>query len=107
MIDLSISLGNLLTMGTMIVVATGFIWANKMQTRVLEIRMELQEKLMVGIATEMSKIEQILIALAQAAGRMDRIEDHLRVTDGRIEELRTRCIALTTITRPHPPAVEP
>jgi uncharacterized coiled-coil protein SlyX len=107
MIDLSISLGNLLTMGTMIVVATGFIWANKMQTRVLEIRLEQQEKLMVGIATEMSKIEQILIALAQAAGRMDRIEDHLRVVDGRIEELRTRCIALTTITKPHPPAGAP
>jgi uncharacterized coiled-coil protein SlyX len=102
MIDLTISLGNLLTIGTMIVVATGFIWADKMRTRVLEIRLEQQEKLLFGMSTEMSKIEQILISLAQAAGRMDRIEDHLRVTDGRIEELRTRCIALTTITKPHP-----
>jgi uncharacterized coiled-coil protein SlyX len=101
MLELTISLGNLLTIGTIIVVATGFIWANRMQTRVLEIRLEQQEKLLFGMSTEMSKIEQILINLAQAAGRMDRMEDHLRVTDGRIEELRTRCIALTTINNPH------
>jgi uncharacterized coiled-coil protein SlyX len=102
MLELTISLGSLLTMATMIVVATGFLWAIKLHTRILEVRMELQEKLMVGMTTEMSKIEQILISLAQTTGRMDRIEDHLRVTDGRIEELRTRCYALTTITKPHP-----
>jgi hypothetical protein len=102
MLELTVSLGNLLTIGTMIVVATGFIWADKIRTRVIEIRLEQQERLLFGMSTEMSKIEQILISLAQAAGRMDRMEDHLRVTDGRIEELRTRCLGLTTINKPHP-----
>jgi hypothetical protein len=101
MLEPTISLGNLITISVIIVSATGFILAIKLHTQLLEMRMEQQEKLLFSITSEMSKIEQILISLAQAAGRMDRIEDHLRVSDGRVEELRTRCILLTTIPAPH------
>jgi hypothetical protein len=102
MLELTVTLGNLITIGVILVSATGFIWANKLQTQILEIRMEQQEKLLLSMSSEMTKIEQILISLAQAGGRMDRIEDHQRITDDRMEELRTRCIALTTIPTPHP-----
>jgi len=90
MIDTTINLGHLITIASFVLGGIGFVWAVKLDTAVVKTRLDFQDNQLGALTKELQKVGEILISLAQANGRMDRIEDRQLAQSKRFDEMIER-----------------
>ena len=79
MFDLSISLGNLMTIVSFIIGGVSFVYAIKSDTRVLATRLG-------NLEEDVKKMSDVLVELAKTDGRMNLIEDRIFAQGKRLDE---------------------
>lgn len=90
MIDLSINLGNLLTIAAFLLGGIGFAYSVKKDVKVSEIRLAMIDAQIEDFKQDIRKLNEIVIALAKQDGRIDRIEDRQLQEGKRIDEIVIR-----------------
>jgi hypothetical protein len=71
------------TLVTIVPVGIGFVWAIKSDTRVLKQRLD-------SVDRQLEKMDNVLVALAENKGRMDRSDDRAIMQGNRLDELTRR-----------------
>lgn len=90
MIDPAVNLGNLLTIGVVVVGAAGFIWALKGDARVLAQRLSSQDDVLREMKDEVKKIGEVLITLATQNVRLQTIEERQLAQGKRLDDSERR-----------------
>ena len=89
MFDLSISLGNLMTIVSFIIGGVSFVYAIKSDTRVLATRLG-------NLEEDVKKMSDVLVELAKTDGRMNLIEDRILAQGKRLDEATSVLHAMMT-----------
>lgn len=71
------------TISTAVPIGVGFVWAIKSDTRVLRIRID-------NVDRQLEKMDNVLVALAENKGRMDRMDDRAVLQGARLDEMTKR-----------------
>jgi hypothetical protein len=94
MIDLSISLGNLLTIASFVVGGVVFVVTmradNKALERVVEVRLTVVDKQIDAITAEIKKLAEVLIVVAKQDARIGSMDARLQQQGERLDELTNR-----------------
>lgn len=77
MIDPTVNLGNLLTIGAIATGAFGFVWALKGDTRVLAERLSAQDRLLESMQAEIKQFGAVLVQVATQSVRIQAIEERI------------------------------
>lgn len=90
MFDLSINLGNVLTILSFIIGGLFFISNVKSDVRVLDMRLTAVDAQLEDFKIQQAKVNDILIAMATATGRANAMEERILAQGRRLDEIITR-----------------
>jgi hypothetical protein len=90
MFDLSISLGNLLTVGAFIIGGIAFAYSIKSDTKIFQMRFSMIDTQMEDFKDEIKKLVEIVIEQTRQSGRIDRVEERQLQEGKRVDRLEER-----------------
>jgi len=86
MIDPTINIGTIVSVGVSILTAAGFIWAIKTSVSVLETRLTFQDDAIKSMQEEIKGLNTVVKDQAVAAQRMNNFEERLLAQGKRLDE---------------------
>lgn len=86
-VDYTISLGNLLTMGSFLVFVTVYVVNSRGAAKVLAARLQNVDSAMGEFKAELKKLGEVLIGQAQQDGRINLLEQRLLQEGNRVDDL--------------------
>ena len=90
MFDLSINLGNILTIVAFLAGGIAFAYSIKSDTKVLEIRFTMIDAQIEDFKLDIKKLNDVLVSLAMQSGRIDRVEERQLAEGKRMDRLEAR-----------------
>lgn len=90
MFDLSINLGNVLTIASFLVGGTAFAYTIRADSRVQAYKLEVIDAQMEDFKKEMTKLTEVVIQQAQQSTRLDNVEERQMSQGKRLDEAEKR-----------------
>lgn len=100
MFDSTISLGNLLTIGGLIVFVTMYIVNIRAAAKLIGVRLTAIDVAMTDFKSELKKLQEVIVTQALQSQRIDMIDERNLATGKRVDELQK----VVEDLRRHPPA---
>jgi len=90
MFDLTISLGNILTVVAFLLGGIAFAYSVKSDTKILEVRFTMIDAQIEDFKEEIKKLAEIVVEQTRQSGRIDRVEDRQLQEGKRVDDLVMR-----------------
>lgn len=94
MFDSTISLGNILTIVSFVVIVIVYIVSGKTDTRILDTRLQMIDAQIEDFKTELKKLTEVLINQALQGGRITLMEERQLAEGRRLDKYETRLAKL-------------